>query len=297
MNIVLFEVVLFIFDFNIVVRGARVHNLNNIDADIPLGKIVAVSGVSGSGKSSFALGTLYAEGSRRYLEALSTYTRRRITQSSKAKVDFIEHVPASLALHQRPNVPGIRSTFGTSTELLNSLRLLFSRCGSYLCPNGHRVEPSLNVAREIPIECPVCGAEFYGLSAEEYAFNSGGACQKCSGTGIMRNVDTDKIVPDENLSLREGAVRPWNMFGLNIMYLVAEQMGVRIDIPYKDLTDKEKDIIFYGPEEEKHIVYNTSEKSFYLNFKYRNAVEAVRTALNKTKSEKGLNRINKFLST
>lgn len=174
---------------------------------------------------------------------------------------------------------------------------MFSRCGSYLCPNGHRVEPSLNVAREIPIECPVCGAEFHGLSAEEYAFNSGGACPKCSGTGIMRDVDTDKIVPDENLSLREGAVRPWNMFGLNIMYLVAEQMGVRIDIPYKDLTDKEKDIIFYGPEEEKHIVYNTSEKSFDLNFKYRNAVEAVRTALNKTKSEKGLNRINKFLST
>lgn len=285
------------FNDTIIVRGAKVHNLKNINVDIPLGKIVAISGVSGSGKSSLALGVLYAEGSRRYLEALSTYTRRRITQSGRANVDKIEHVPASLALHQRPNVPGIRSTFGTSTELLNSLRLLFSRCGSYTCPNGHLLEPSINVALEKPLKCPECGIEFHGLSAEEYAFNSDGACPRCSGTGITRDVDTDKLIPDENLTLEEGAVKPWNMFGLNIMYLVAKEMGVRIDVAYKDLTEKEKDIIFHGSEETKHIYYNTTEKSFDLNFKYRNAVEAVRVALKNAKTEKSLTRINRFLST
>ena len=107
----------------IIVKGAKVHNLKNIDVEVPLNKIVGVAGVSGSGKSSLALGVLYAEGSRRYLESLSTYTRRRMTGASKADVDEILYVPASLALHQRPALPGIRSTFGTGTELLNSLRL------------------------------------------------------------------------------------------------------------------------------------------------------------------------------
>ena len=105
------------------VRGAHVHNLKNISVDIPLQKITAIAGVSGSGKSSLALGILYSEGSRRYLEALSTYTRRRMTQAEKANVDEVRYIPAALALHQRPGVPGVRSTFGTSTELLNSLRL------------------------------------------------------------------------------------------------------------------------------------------------------------------------------
>ena len=99
------------------VRGARVHNLKDIDIDIPLGKLVGIAGVSGSGKSSLALGVLYAEGSRRYLEALSTYTRRRLTQAEHAQVDEVLHVPAALALHQRPSVPGVRSTFGTMTAL------------------------------------------------------------------------------------------------------------------------------------------------------------------------------------
>ena len=94
------------------VRGAKVHNLKNIDVDIPLNEIVGIAGVSGSGKSSLALGVLYAEGSRRYLEALSTYTRRRMTQAAKAQVDEVLYVPAALALHQRPGIPGIRSTTG-----------------------------------------------------------------------------------------------------------------------------------------------------------------------------------------
>ncbi len=282
----------------IIIRGAKVHNLKNIDVDIPLGKIVAISGVSGSGKSSLALGVLYSEGSRRYLDALSTYTRRRISQTEKAQVDLIQYVPAALALHQRPNVPNIRSTFGTSTELLNSLRLLYSRCGNYTCPNGHLQEPTLNVAREIPIKCPVCGEEFYGLGAEEYAFNSDGACPTCSGTGFIRGIDDSTLVGDETKTLEEGAVESWNMFGISWMYHVAGELGVRIDVPFKDLTDDEKDIVYNGPAVKRYInIPSKNGKLFELNAEYRNAHKAVEEALKKAKTEKGLQRINKYLTT
>ena len=282
----------------IIIRGAKVHNLKNIDVDIPLGKIVAISGVSGSGKSSLALGVLYSEGSRRYLDALSTYTRRRISQTQKAQVDLIQYVPAALALHQRPNVPNIRSTFGTSTELLNSLRLLYSRCGNYFCPNGHMQEPTLNVAREIPIKCSECGEEFYGLGAEEYAFNSDGACPTCEGTGYIRGIDDSKLVGDETKTLEDGAVESWNMFGISWMYHVAGELGVRVDVPFKDLTEKEKDIVYNGPSVKRYInIPSKNGKLFELNAEYRNAHKAVEEALKKAKTEKGLQRINKYLTT
>lgn len=282
----------------IIIRGAKVHNLKNIDVDIPLGKIVAISGVSGSGKSSLALGVLYSEGSRRYLDALSTYTRRRISQTQKARVDLIQYVPAALALHQRPNVPNIRSTFGTSTELLNSLRLLYSRCGNYFCPNGHMQEPTLNVAREIPIKCSECGEEFYGLGAEEYAFNSDGACPTCEGTGYIRGIDDSKLVGDETKTLEDGAVESWNMFGISWMYHVAGELGVRVDVPFKDLTEKEKDIVYNGPSVKRYInIPSKNGKLFELNAEYRNAHKAVEEALKKAKTEKGLQRINKYLTT
>ena len=282
----------------IIIRGARVHNLKNIDIDIPLGKIVAISGVSGSGKSSLALGVLYSEGSRRYLDALSTYTRRRISQVEKAKVDSIQYVPAALALNQRPNIPNVRSTFGTSTELLNSLRLLYSRCGSYTCPNGHLNRPTLNVAREIPIVCSECGVEFYGLGAEEYAFNSDGACPACSGTGFVRDVDSSKLVSDDTKTLEDGAVDAWNQFGISWMYHVAGELGVRLDIPFKDLTDEEKDIVYNGPSVKKYInIPSKNGKLFELNAEYRNAHRAIEEALKNAKTEKGLTKINKFLTT
>ena len=282
----------------IIIRGARVHNLKNIDVDIPLGKIVAISGVSGSGKSSLALGVLYSEGSRRYLDALSTYTRRRISQSQKAQVDLIQYVPAALALHQRPNVPNIRSTFGTSTELLNSLRLLYSRCGNYFCPNGHMQEATLNVARELPIICPECGEEFYGLGAEEYAFNSDGACPTCSGTGFVRDIDSAMLVPDVTKTLEGGAVAAWNQFGISWMYHVAGELGVRIDVPFSDLTDEEKDIVYNGPQVKKYInIPSKNGKLFELNAEYRNAHRAIEEALKNAKTEKGLTKINKFLTT
>ena len=282
----------------IIIRGAKVHNLKNIDIDIPLGKIVAVSGVSGSGKSSLALGVLYSEGSRRYLDALSTYTRRRISQVEKANVDSIQYVPAALALNQRPNVPNIRSTFGTSTELLNSLRLLYSRCGSYTCPNGHLQEPTLNVAREIPIVCDECGEEFYGLGAEEYAFNSDGACPHCSGTGFVRDVDDSKLVTDDSKTLQDGAVESWNMFGIAWMYHVAVELGVRADVPFRDLTDEEKDIVYNGPSVKRYInIPSKNGKLFELNAEYRNAHKAVEEALKNAKTEKGLQRISKYLTT
>jgi excinuclease ABC subunit A len=282
----------------IIVRGARVHNLKNIDIDIPLGKIVAIGGVSGSGKSSLALGVLYSEGSRRYLDALSTYTRRRISQVEKAKVDLVQYVPAALALSQRPNIPNIRSTFGTSTELLNSLRLLYSRCGNYTCPNGHLNEPTLNVAREMPIVCSECSVEFYGLGAEEYAFNSDGACPTCSGTGFIRDVDDSKLVPDDNKTLEEGAVAAWNQFGISWMYHVAGELGVRVDVPFKELTDEEKDIVYNGSEVKKYInIPSKNGKLFELNAVYRNAHKAIEEALKNAKTEKGLIKINKFLTT
>lgn len=279
------------------VRGARVHNLKNINVDIPLNKIVGIAGVSGSGKSSLALGVLYAEGSRRYLEALSTYTRRRMTQSEKALVDEVLYIPASLALHQRPSISGIRSTFGTSTELLNSLRLMFSRLANHCCPNGHYLEPTLDVAAEKELICPVCGEHFFAPSAEELAFNSQGACQTCSGTGIVRTVDESTLVPDENLTIDEGAVAPWGTLMWSLMTDVCREMGVRTDIPFKDLSNKEKDIVFHGPAEKKHIFYkakNTNQAG-ELDFTYYNAVYTVENALAKVKDEKSMKRVEKFL--
>ena len=279
------------------VRGARVHNLKNINVDIPLNKIVGIAGVSGSGKSSLALGVLYSEGSRRYLEALSTYTRRRMTQAEKALVDEILYVPAALALHQRPAVPGIRSTFGTGTELLNSLRLMFSRLAEHCCPNGHYHKPTLAVAAEQELICPVCKTHFYAPSAEELAFNSQGACKTCGGTGIVRTVDESTLVPDESLTIDEGAVAPWGTLMWSLMTDVCREMGVRTNVPFKDLTDKEKDIVYHGPAEKKHIFYkakNTNQAG-ELDFTYYNAVYTVENALAKVKDEKSMKRVEKFL--
>ncbi len=281
----------------ILIRGAKVHNLKNIDVDIPLGKIVGIAGVSGSGKSSLALGVLYAEGSRRYLEALSTYTRRRMTQASKAAVDEVLYVPAALALHQRPGVPGIRSTFGTGTELLNSLRLMYSRLASHRCPNGHYLKPSLAVATGKELICPECGAHFYAPSAEELAFNSQGACQKCGGTGSVRTVDIESLVPDDTLSIDGGAVAPWNSLMWSLMTDVCREMGVRTDVPFRELTAEEKEIVYHGPAEKKHIFYHAkgSNQAGELDFTYYNAVYTVENALAKVRDESGMKRVEKFL--
>ena len=279
------------------IRGARVHNLKNIDLDIPLGKIVGIAGVSGSGKSSLSLGVLYAEGSRRYLDALSTYTRRRMTQAAKADVDEVLYVPAALALHQRPGIPGIRSTFGTGTELLNSLRLMFSRLASHRCPSGHYLPPTLAVAAGQELVCPECGTRFYAPSAEELAFNSQGACRTCDGTGTVRTVDRSTLVPDESLTIDEGAVAPWNSLMWSLMTDVCREMGVRTDVPFRDLTDREKDIVYNGPAEKKHILYKAkkSNQAGELDFTYYNAVYTVENALSKVKDEKGMKRVEKFL--
>lgn len=279
------------------IRGARVHNLKNIDVDVPLGRIVGVAGVSGSGKSSLALGVLYAEGSRRYLESLSTYTRRRMTQAAKAQVDELLYVPAALALHQRPGVPGIRSTFGTGTELLSSLRLMFSRLASHRCPNGHYVKPSLAVAAGRELVCPVCSASFYAPSAEELSFNSQGACRTCDGTGTVRTVDPAKLVPDESLTIEEGAVRPWQTLMWSLMKDIARELGVRTDIPFRELSDREKEIVFHGPAVKKHLVYQnkTSGAAGEMDFTYFNAVYTVENALSKVKDETGMKRVEKFL--
>ena len=279
------------------IRGARVHNLKNINVDIPLHQIVGIAGVSGSGKSSLALGVLYAEGSRRYLESLSTYTRRRMTGAAKAQVDEVLYVPAALALHQRPGIPGIRSTFDTGTELLNSLRLMYSRLASHRCPNGHYVEPTLKVAAEQEILCPICGEQVQPPSAEELAFNSQGACPECGGTGRVRTVNIDSLVPDDSISIDDGAVAPWNSLMWSLMTDVCREMGVRTDIPFRELTEKEKDIVYHGPAEKKHIFYKAknSNQAGELDFTYYNAVYTVENALAKVKDEKGMKRVEKFL--
>ncbi|MBO7686714.1 MAG: excinuclease ABC subunit UvrA, partial [Kiritimatiellae bacterium] len=280
------------------VRGARKNNLRNIDVDIPLGKIVGVAGVSGSGKSSLALGIVYAEGSRRYLESLSTYTRRRMTQAERAEVDDVRYVPAALALRQRPGVPGIRSTFGTSTELLNSLRLMYSRLASHRCPNGHYLAPSLDVAAERELVCPECGARFFAPGAEELAFNSQGACRRCDGTGVVREVDLATIVPDDSLTIDEGAVAPWQSLMWSLMKDIArDHLGVRTDVPWRDLTDRERDIVLHAPPEKHHMVYQIKKdgRSGEMDFTFFNAIHTVENALKNVKDEKSMKRVAKFL--
>ncbi len=282
---------------HIEVRGARIHNLKNIDVDIPLNRIVGIAGVSGSGKSSLALGTLYAEGSRRYLESLSTYTRRRMTQASRSEVDDVRYVPAALALHQRPGVPGIRSTFGTSTELLNSLRLMFSRLANHRCPNGHYLEPSIDTAAMNEIRCPVCGAEVVTPGAEDLAFNSRGACRNCDGTGLVHEVDESTLVPDESKTIDEGAVAPWQTLMWSLMKDIARDMGVRTDVPFRDLTDREKEIVLHGPAEKRHILYYNEKtgNAGEMDFTYYSASYTVENALSKVKDEKGMKRVERFL--
>ena len=283
----------------ILVRGARVHNLKNVNVDIPLHCITGIAGVSGSGKSSLALGVLYAEGSRRYLDALSTYTRRRMTQAARADVDEVLYVPAALALHQRPGAGGIRSTFGTGTELLNSLRLMYSRLASHRCPNGHYLAPSIAVAAGQELVCPVCGAHFYAPSAEELAFNSQGACPTCGGTGTVRTVDRATLVPDQSLTIDQGAVAPWNSLMWSLMTDVCRAMGVRTDVPFRDLTEEEKSIVYDGPMVKKHIFYRPKNADALsageLDFTYYSAVNTVLNALRKVKDEKGMKRVEKFL--
>ncbi len=282
----------------ILVRGARVHNLKNVDVDVPLNQITAVAGVSGSGKSSLALGVLYAEGSRRYLESLSTYTRRRMTQAPRAEVDEVMYVPAALALHQRPVVPGIRSTFGTGTELLNSLRLMYSRLGSQVCPNGHRVPPSMRTAAGMDLVCEACGEHFYAPGAEELSFNSTGACEKCGGTGIVRAVDESTLVPDDTLTIDEGAVAPWQTLMWSLMKDIARDcLGVRTDVPFRDLTDREKELVLHGPAEKHHLLYHNEKTNMAgeMDFTYYNAVYTVENALSHVKDEKGMKRVERFL--
>lgn len=279
------------------VRGARVHNLKSIDVEVPLRRLVAVAGVSGSGKSSLALGVLYAEGARRYLESLSTYTRRRLTQAARPDVDEVVHVPAALALHQRPPVPGVRSTFGTSTEVLNSLRLAYSRLGHHMCPNGHRNEPTIDVALDVPLHCTACGVEFAQPGAESFAFNSDGACPRCQGTGAVRTVDESTLVPDESLSIDEGAVAPWQTLMWSLMKSIAREMGVRTDVPFRELTAQEREIVFHGPAEKRHIFYvnEKTDVAAEMDFTYYSAVHTVENALSKVKDERGMRRVGRFL--
>ncbi len=262
------------------VRGARHNNLRDVDADVPLWRTVAVVGVSGSGKTSLAIGTLYAEGMQRYLSGLSTYSRRRLTQAQRPDVDRIDHLPPALALRQRPQIPGPRSTVGTMSEVLNVLRLMMSRLGSHLCPNGHRVDPSIATLAE-QIVCPVCGARFDHPSAESFAFNSYGACPACQGLGVRSEVDEATLVPDPDKTIEEGAVLPWNSGGRRLSMYAAGELGVRLDVPYKSLTEREQDIVLHGPAVQQLVTLHSGrdERTVRLSVNYDNAVAAVERSL------------------
>ncbi len=286
------------------VRGGKVHNLKNIDIDIPLHQFVAISGLSGSGKSSLAMGILYEEGSRRYLEALSTYTRRRLKTGNKANVESVKHIPSALALRQRPAIPSERATVGTMSELLNVIRLVFSRLGRPVCPNGHVFGPDLKVAQAMSkpgeemglLTCPTCGVEFYAYGAEDFAFNSTGACETCQGTGNVRQLDESKLIADEELSLADGAVASWRLPGRNFMPSVAEQAGVRINVPFKELTAKEKDFVLNGPQKKFKMDFRTSTGRVFHDFNvlYENAHQAVLESAKTSKSERAQKKISEF---
>ncbi|WEV70828.1 AAA family ATPase [Lactobacillus sp. ESL0785] len=285
------------------VIGGRVNNLKNINVAIPLHRFVVISGLSGSGKSSLAMGILYSEGARRYLDSLATYTRRRISQVGRAEVDEVRHIPSALALRQRPPMPGVRSTVGTVTEVFNILRLIFSRLGSPVCPNGHRIKSTIKIAQAMDlsgaamgqITCPVCGVHFYAFSAEDFAFNSDGACKECQGLGTVEQIDDSKIIADENLSLEQGAVATWQIPGRNWMWRIARELGVRVDVPYRELNTKEKQIVLHGKERKIPVDVPTSTgRVYHLNALYENAYQAVANSRRTTKSERGLARIDAF---
>jgi excinuclease ABC subunit A len=262
------------------VRGARHNNLQDIDVDVPLWRTVAVVGVSGSGKTSLAIGTLYAEGMHRFLEGLSTYSRRRLAQAQRPEVDRIDHLPPALALRQRPPVPGPRSTVGTMSEVLNVLRLLVSRLGSHRCPNGHRVAPSI-ATQGMEITCPQCGAHFEHPGAESFAFNSYGACPACAGLGVRPEVDVAALVPDPDTTIEDGAVLPWNAGARRLYQYAARELGVRLDVPWRSLTDSERDIVLHGEPVQRRVRFQSGRqrRTVELNVTYENAIATARRAL------------------
>lgn len=289
---------------HIEVRGGNVNNLKNIDVDIPLNKFVAISGPSGSGKSSLAMGILYAEGSRRYLDALSTYTRRRISQANKSQVQSVKHIPSALALRQRPNVPSERSTVGSLTEAFNVIRLIFSRVGSMVCPNGHRIAPTIEIAHAMDrpgnemgmVTCPTCGVRFMATSAEDFSFNSTGACPTCEGLGVVRELDESRLIGDESLTIDEGAVASWHLPGRNFMPRVVATLGVRTDVPYQDLTDKEREIVLHGEKKQYPVdITSGTGRVFHMDHAlYENAYDAVTDSLKSGTSERTMARLNQF---
>ena len=214
------------------VRGAREHNLKNVDLDIPRGQLVVFTGVSGSGKSSLAFGTLYAEAQRRYLESVSPYARRLFHQMPVPEVDGIEGLPPAVALQQQRGTPTARSSVGSVSTLSNSLRMLYSRAGDY--PEGQEL-----------------------LYAESFSPNTPqGACPRCSGLGRIYDVTEQSMVPDDSLTIRERAIAAWPpaWHGQNLRDILVT-LGYDVDTPWRELPKKDRDWILYTDESPTVPVY------------------------------------------
>src|SRR6478752_6674965 len=214
------------------VRGARVHNLKDVDVDIPRDALVVFSGVSGSGKSSLAFGTLYAEAQRRYFESVSPYARRLIDQVGVPDVDSIEGLPPAVALQQQRGTPGARSSVGSVTTLSSLVRLLYSRAGTY------------------PPRQPMLYAEDFSPNTPQ------GACPNCHGLGRVYEVTEKSMVPDDSLTIRERAIAAWPpaWHGQNLRDILVT-LGYDVDKPWRELPKKDRDWILFTDEQPTVPVY------------------------------------------
>ena len=214
------------------VRGAREHNLKNIDVDIPRDALVVFTGVSGSGKSSLAFGTVYAEAQRRYFESVAPYARRLIDQVGVPDVDSIEGLPPAVALQQQRGTPSARSSVGSVTTLSSLVRMLFSRAGSY------------------PADQPMLYAEDFSPNTPQ------GACPNCHGLGRVYEVTEKTMVPDPSLTIRERAIAAWpQAWGGQNLRDILVSLGYDVDTPWRELPKKDRDWILYTDEQPTVPVY------------------------------------------
>jgi excinuclease ABC subunit A len=257
------------------VRGATEHNLKDVDVDVPRNALVVFTGISGSGKSSLAFGTIYAEAQRRYFESVAPYARRLLQQVAAPHVRDITGLPPAVALQQRRGAPSTRSTVGTVTTLSNLLRMLYSRAGSY--PRG---APHLD--------------------AEAFSPNTAaGACPTCHGLGEAHDVTEALMVPDPSLTIREGAVAAWPgaWQGVNLRSVVSG-LGIDVDVPFRKLQKKDRDFLLWSDEQPRVLIKPERDRVDYGYYgTFWSARKHVMHTLTASKSQQSRDRALRFVET